>query len=143
MNKFVIYTTATYGVLLLFVGIASFWRFGGYIALGIGIGGGTLILGTMIYGIKKNTINALLFIAAISLMLATYFGITFAKDNEFLPTGFMLLLSSITFAIVGFSWLDNRELSQIEEEEYEAEDTNGNSKPKPETEKKEENIQKT
>ncbi len=96
-------------MLLLFLGVLSFYRNGSLIAIIVGVVGGLSILISLIYGSMKDVNTGFLFIAAISLILATYFGITFASDNTFLPSGFMLLLSAVSFATVGFSWLDNRQ----------------------------------
>ncbi len=119
MNKFTTYTSITYGVLLLIVGLGSFWTNGSFMALSAGVCGGIAILCTLSYGLRKHANNAYLFTAAISLILAMYFGITYALENSFLPNGLMLLLSSISYSLVGLSWLQNRE-----EENAELDDNN-------------------
>ena len=67
---------------------------------------GAVVLSTCYKIALKDTNSAYLYTAAISLILAGYFGTNFAKHIAPLMDGAMLVVSATTFAVVGLSWLN-------------------------------------
>ena len=88
---------------LLIVGIFAFITTHSRLSLIIGIIGSLLIYTFNRIGAKYPKI-AYDFITAFSLILAFFFSIRFALNNVFMPSGLMLLLSVITFLVVGYNW---------------------------------------
>ena len=64
----------------------------------------------------KDKNSAYLYIATISLVLACFFGINFAKDATSVVDGATLLVSATSFAVVGLSWLNRHKEIQEKEE---------------------------
>ena len=109
MNKFVIWTSITFSILLIYLGMIGFIDgTRDLMFTAIYMGSGAFLLVTLMVGSSKDPIAGYLFLAAASILLASYFGINYARNSDFLPYGFMLILSSVNFAASGFSWLDNR-----------------------------------
>ncbi len=108
MNKVVTYTTITYGILLIFLGTVNLLLNKSLPPFIIGVISGFLLLVALVIGIVRDPVAAYLFIAAISLVVGMYSGITFARDNAFLPNGYMLVLSATTFTGVGLSLMEDK-----------------------------------
>ena len=108
MNKVVTYTTITYGVLLIFLGAVNLILNRDLSPFIVGVVSGLLLLIALVVGTVRDPMTAYLFIAAISLVSGMFSGISFARDNAFLPNGYMLILSATTFTGVGLSMMDEK-----------------------------------
>ena len=102
MNKISKTTSTVYAVLLICGGIMGFVKAHSTISLLTGITSGVLILILLKQGEKKAK-SSYDYITALSLLLGLFFGYRFAMNNAFMPGGLMLMLSTITFSVVGFS----------------------------------------
>ena len=111
MNKIVIYTTITYGILLIFLGSVNLILSKELSSFIIGVVSGLLLLIALVVGTVRDPMSAYLFIAAISMVVGMFSGITFARDNAFLPNGYILILSAVTFTAVGLSIMEDRKKS--------------------------------
>ena len=108
MNRISKLTSLTLAALVIVQGIIEFIMSHAIHTLIIGVVSANLIaVANRISTDDRN--SAYLYIAAVSLVLAAYFGINFARSNAFLPHGFLLTLSAATFAAVGLSWLKRAE----------------------------------
>ncbi len=108
MDRIAVYTSITYGVLAILVGIVSV-RLTGEVVTFIASGvTGLLILVALVVGSKVNADTGYAFIGAISLVLGAYSGMMFARDNTFIPNGIMTVFSATTFVVVGVNWLQNK-----------------------------------
>ena len=105
MDKTAVYTSVTYGVLSILVGIVTFALSGNVTAFIAGAVTGLLILVALLVGHKVEPNVGYVFIAAISLVFGAYSGMNFARDNSFIPSGIMTVLSATTLVVVGINWL--------------------------------------
>ena len=105
MNKLSKTTSTIYAILLIIGGIMGFVKAHSTISLLTGITSGVLIFIFLKQGEKggKKVKASYDYITALSLTLGLFFGYRFAIHNVFMPGGLMLMLSAITFAVVGFS----------------------------------------
>ncbi len=92
-----------YAASLLIVGIGHFISAKSRLSLIVGIIGSVLVYTFNKFGLKYPKV-AYDFITAFSLILAFYFSIRFAYNSIFFPNGFMLIISAITFLVVGYNW---------------------------------------
>ncbi len=108
MDRIAVYTSITYGVLAILIGIVSFNLTGEVVTFIASAVSGLLILVALVVGSKVNPDTGYAFIGAISLVFGAYTGMMFTKDNTFVPNGIMTVLSATTFAVVGINWLQSR-----------------------------------
>ena len=107
MNFLIKASCIALAIQILVAGFVSFFKAKNIFSILGGIIASTLILLTIKIG-KKNANAGYLYIAALTLLLSTYFGIKYALNSSLLPYALMLILSAVTFAAAGFSWiLDN------------------------------------
>ena len=104
MDKLVITTSTIYGILLIIGGIIGFLKAHSKWSLITGVISGLLIFIACKLG-SSNPKNGYLYIAAISLSLTALFIIKFAASHVFMPSGLMLILSTLTFVIAAKSYL--------------------------------------
>ncbi len=104
MNKISKTTSTIYAILLIGGGIMGFVKAHSTISLLTGITSGVLIL-ILLNKSKKKPKLSYDYITAISLILGLFFAYRFALHNVFMPSGLMLMLSAISFTVVGFSGL--------------------------------------
>ena len=92
-----------YAASLIIIGIYAFITTHSRLSLIVGLVGSILIYVFSRVGLKYPKI-AYDFITAFSLILGFFFSIRFALNSIFIPNGLMLLLSIITFIVVGYNW---------------------------------------
>ncbi len=114
MNRIAVYTSITYGVLSILVGMLSFKLTGETVTFIASTVAGLLILCALVVGSKVNADTGYVFIVAISLVLGAYSGMMFAKDNTFIPNGIMTVFSATTFVVVGLNWLQNLKKKEVQ-----------------------------
>lgn len=114
MDKTAVYTSVTYGVLSILVGIVAFALSGDVTAFIAGAVTGLLILVALLVGHKVEPNVGYVFIAAISLVFGAYSGLTFALNNSFIPSGIMTVLSATTLVVVGVSWMNAKKKVKLE-----------------------------
>ena len=102
MNKISKTTSTIYAILLILGGTMGFIKAHSLISLITGIASGVLIFILINKGKKKPKLGYD-YITALSFILAMFFGYRFALHGAFMPGGLMLMLSAITFTVVGFS----------------------------------------
>lgn len=102
MNKISKTTSTIYAILLILGGTMGFLKAHSIASLITGVISGVLIF-TLIDKSKKKPKVSYDYITAISFLLAMFFGYRFAMHSVFMPSGLMLMLSAITFTVVGFS----------------------------------------
>ena len=107
MNQISKTTSYIYGVVLILGGILGFVKAGSTISLLTGLTSGLLVFLSCKIGTTKPK-EGYLYVAAISLVLAIFFTIRFAATSHFMPNGLMLVLSTMTFVIVGLNYLKNK-----------------------------------
>lgn len=104
MDKLVITTSTIYGILLIVGGIIGFLKANSMRSLITGIISALLIFIACKFG-NSNPKAGYLYIAAISILLAMFFLIKFSTKHLFMPSGLMLILSTITFVVAARSYL--------------------------------------
>ena len=114
MDKTSVYISITYGVLSILVGIVSFTLSGDVTAFIAGAVTGLLVLVALLVGHKVEPNAGYVFIAAISLVFGAYSGMNFARDNTFIPSGIMTVLSATTLVVVGLCWLNSKKKVKLE-----------------------------
>ncbi len=114
MDKTSVYTSITYGVLAILVGIVSFTFTGDVTAFVAGAVTGLLVLVALLVGSRVDANTGYLFIAAVSLVFGAYSGMNFALNNRFLPSGIMTVLSATTIVVVGICWLNSKKKVKVE-----------------------------
>ena len=102
MNKLSTTTSTIYAALLILGGIIGFLKAHSMISLIAGIVSGAIVFALLKNAVKKAK-TSYDYITALSLMLGLFFGYRFAMHNVFIPSGLMLMLSTINFTVVGFS----------------------------------------
>ncbi len=106
MNKLSKFTSKIYGALLIIGGIIGYIKAGSKPSLITGVISGILIYIACKLG-KRKPKDGYLYIAALSLSLATFFAIRYASNLKFMPSGLMLIVSAITLSIVSVSFLSH------------------------------------
>ena len=107
MNQISILISNAYGALLVVGGIMGYMKAHSKISLLTGLISGILVQFACQIG-KKKPKEGYLFVSTISLILSVFFCMRFAKTHAFMPSGLMLILSAITLAIVGISFLKEK-----------------------------------
>lgn len=99
MDKLSYLTSLVYALVVIIGGIIGYLKAQSKMSLLTGIISGICIFLACKVG-KNNPKNAYLFICAICFMLASVFIIRFAATHAFMPSGLMLILSTLVFVIV-------------------------------------------
>lgn len=93
-----------YAIILILGGIMGYVKAQSMISLATGLISGVLVFISSKIG-KSNPKASYLYISSISLILAGFFSYRYASTHAFMPAGLMLLLSTITFVVVGLNFL--------------------------------------
>ena len=100
-------TSYIYGASLIIGGLIGFVSAQSTMSLTTGAVSGILVFVACKLGEKKPK-EAYLFIAAVSLVIALFFSTKFAASHILMPHGFMLIISTTTFAVVGLNYLKRK-----------------------------------
>ena len=104
MDKFSKLVSLIYGAMLILGGVMGFLKAHSKISLITGAVSGLIVL----LSCKINSKSSYLYVSAISLVLAGFFSFRFAHSHAFMPTGLMLILSTMTFCVVSLSWFNSQ-----------------------------------
>lgn len=107
MNEISKVTSYVYGAALIIGGLIGFVVAQSTMSLTAGTVSGILVLIACKLGDKKPK-EAYLFIAAVSLVVASFFFNKFASNRILMPYGLMLIISATTFAVVGLGYLKQK-----------------------------------
>lgn len=106
MDKLSYLTSLIYGVIVIIGGVFGYLKAQSKMSLLTGIISGVCIfLACRVGKTGKNPKNAYLFVCAICFILTSVFIIRFAATHAFMPSGLMLILSTLVFVIVARSYL--------------------------------------
>ena len=96
-----------YAILLIIGGIIGYVKAHSEISLLVGLLSGVSILLACISDSTRTRL-AYLFLISMSLLIALSFSLRFAVNQNFMPTGLMLTLSTANYVLVGRGWLKYR-----------------------------------
>lgn len=104
MDKLSKVTSTIYSAFLILGGIMGYVKAQSKMSLLTGLVSGLIVLLALKVS-EKNPKAGYLFIASISLVIAIFFSLRFAASHAFMPSGLMLILSTITYVFVARGWI--------------------------------------
>ena len=106
MDKMSNLASNVYGLLLGVGGIMGYVKAHSKWSLITGIMSWIVILVACNVG-SKDAKSGYLFIATLCLILSNFFSLRFGETHAFMPAGFMLIASVLTYFVIATSWFKN------------------------------------